>query len=93
MYNIPATATGLAQGAGTNPAGSGGTAGNTDFGQPGYGGPCPPQGDKPHRYVFTVFALKTEKLDLPPTTPAALLGFNVHFATLAKASLTALYGR
>jgi phosphatidylethanolamine-binding protein (PEBP) family uncharacterized protein len=27
----------------------------TDFGVPGYGGPCPPEGDHPHRYRFTVF--------------------------------------
>ena len=35
----------------------------TDFGKPGYGGPCPPKGDKPHRYIFTVYALKVDKLD------------------------------
>ena len=34
----------------------------TDFGAPGYGGPCPPQGHGPHRYVFTVFAVKEESL-------------------------------
>ena len=36
----------------------------TDFGQPGYGGPCPPSGDKPHRYIFTVYALKVDQLPL-----------------------------
>jgi len=29
----------------------------TDFGTGRYGGPCPPQGDKPHRYASTVYAL------------------------------------
>jgi Raf kinase inhibitor-like YbhB/YbcL family protein len=33
-----------------------GTEGRNDFGDTGYGGPCPPAG-APHRYVFTVEAL------------------------------------
>ena len=38
--------------------------GARSFGKPGYGGPCPPQGAKPHRYIFTVYALKVPKLDV-----------------------------
>jgi Raf kinase inhibitor-like YbhB/YbcL family protein len=95
VYNIPAGTTGLAKGAGskggTMPAGSGQAP--TSFGAPGYGGPCPPAGDKPHRYVFTVYALSTEKVDLPPTTTQALAGFTINGSKLASASLTALYGR
>ena len=34
----------------------------TDFGTDGYGGPCPPQGDKPHHYIFTVYAVDEDKL-------------------------------
>ena len=30
----------------------------------GYGGPCPPPGDKPHRYQFTVFAVDVDKLPM-----------------------------
>jgi Raf kinase inhibitor-like YbhB/YbcL family protein len=41
--------------AGRTPAG--GTAGKNAFGKVGYGGPCPPRGDDPHRYAFTVVAL------------------------------------
>lgn len=29
-----------------------------DFGQIGYGGPCPPKRDKPHRYVVRIYALR-----------------------------------
>lgn len=38
--------------------------GRNDFGRTGWGGPCPPKGDEPHRYRFRVFALR-EPLDLP----------------------------
>jgi Raf kinase inhibitor-like YbhB/YbcL family protein len=95
VYNIPATATGLPKGAGskggTLPAGAMQAA--TSFGAPGYGGPCPPAGDKPHRYVFTLYALKTDKVDLPPDSTQALAGFTINGSKLATATLTALYGR
>lgn len=64
-----------------------------DYGFAGWGGPCPPPGDKPHRYVFTVHALKTDKLDVPADATAALAGFMVNANTIAKASFTARYGR
>lgn len=96
IYNIPASVTKLEAGARdpkANKAPAGSVQGRTDFGTPGYGGPCPPQGDKPHRYVFTVFALKVEKLDLPEGATAAFIGFNLNANALAKATLTAMYGR
>jgi Raf kinase inhibitor-like YbhB/YbcL family protein len=95
-YNIPAGTTQLAAGAGDQKKGlmpPGSAQGNTDFGTPGYGGPCPPPGDKPHRYIFTVYALDVAKLDLPATATAAYVGFNLHAHTVGKATLTALYGR
>jgi Raf kinase inhibitor-like YbhB/YbcL family protein len=67
--------------------------GNTDFGAPGYGGPCPPPGDKPHRYYFRLHALKVEKLELPANATAAMVGFNVRANTLGVAELMATYGR
>lgn len=63
-----------------------------DYGVSGYGGPCPPPG-KPHRYVFTVYALKTDKLDLPPGATNAVARFMIHGASIAKASFTVKYGR
>jgi Raf kinase inhibitor-like YbhB/YbcL family protein len=96
VYNIPASANGLPEGAGTAdgkglPAGS--AQGRTDFGAPGFGGACPPQGDKPHRYIFTVYALKTDKLEVPPDGTAALVGFMINANKLGQASFTAKYGR
>jgi hypothetical protein len=96
VYNIPGNVSALAAGAG-DPAkkllAPGTAQGNTDFGAPGYGGPCPPAGDKPHHYVFTVFALKVDKIDMPANATAAYVGFNIHANVLAKATFTALYGR
>lgn len=94
MYNIPADATGLAAGAGNGrnaPRGS--QQGNTDFGTKGYGGPCPPVGDKPHRYYFTAYALKVDKLDVPGNATAAYIGFNINANKLARARVIGLYGR
>jgi len=96
VVNIPPDATSLPKGAG-DPKGSGLPKGalltRTDFGVPGYGGPCPPKGDKPHHYHFTIFAVDVEKLDVDENASAAVVGFNLHFHTLAKATLTGLYGR
>jgi Raf kinase inhibitor-like YbhB/YbcL family protein len=96
VYNIPASANELAEGAGTAdgkglPAGS--AQGNTDFGAPGFGGACPPKGDKPHRYIFTVYALKADKLDIPAGGTAALVGFMINANKLGSATFSAKYGR
>ena len=94
MYDIPASVTSLPEGAGApgkQPAGA--VLGRTDYGTEGYGGPCPPKGDKPHRYIFTIYAVKTDKLAVPPNPTAAVVGFVTHYATLAKARFTARYGR
>jgi hypothetical protein len=72
---------------------AGAIQGRTDFGAPGYGGPCPPKGDKPHRYQFTIFAVDVDKLDADANATAAVVGFNLHFHTLAKATLTGVYGQ
>jgi Raf kinase inhibitor-like YbhB/YbcL family protein len=95
VYNLPATTTGLAQGAGSGkaPLPDGAVQGRTDFGAAGFGGACPPVGDKPHRYVFTVHALKVEKLDAGPEASPALIGFMTNANSLGKASFTATYGR
>ena len=95
VYNIPASVTSLPAGAGDPkkslmPAGA--LQGRTDFGTPGYGGPCPPPG-KPHRYYLRLYALKVEKLEVPADATAALIGFNVNAAALGKAELMGLYGR
>lgn len=96
VINIPAEAAGLAEGAGdaATPRLPGhALALRSDFGTPGYGGACPPPGDKPHRYVFTAYALKTPHIDLPANATAALAGFMIHANAIGKATLTVRYGR
>jgi Raf kinase inhibitor-like YbhB/YbcL family protein len=98
VYNIPPGVTSLPKGAGDMkkklmPKGA--IQSRTDFGSAGYGGPCPPTGDKPHRYQITVFAVDVDKLPDAKNemASAALVGFDLHFHTLAKATVTGLYGR
>jgi len=95
VFNIPAAATELAQGAGSGKAAlpDGAVQGRTDYGAPGFGGACPPPGDKPHRYVFTVWALKVEKLDLTPDASAALVGYMTRANSLGSATFAATYAR
>jgi Raf kinase inhibitor-like YbhB/YbcL family protein len=96
VFNIPPTATGFPKNAGDMKANlmpQGVVQGRTDFGGPGYGGPCPPKGDKPHHYIFTLYALDVDHLDADANASAAFVGYNIHFHTLAKATITGMYGR
>jgi len=73
-------------------AGDGITQAATDYGAPGYNGPCPPPG-KPHHYIFTVYALKTDKIEVPAGAPNAIARFMIMGNVISKASFTALYGK
>jgi Raf kinase inhibitor-like YbhB/YbcL family protein len=96
VVNIPADVTELKPDAG-NASGANLPAGarqvRIDYGVAAWGGACPPPGDKPHRYIFTVYALKTDKLEIPADATAALAGFMINANSLGKASFTAKYGR
>lgn len=65
----------------------------TDFGKTGFGGACPPVGDKPHRYMFTVHALNVDHLDLDEKASPALVGYMLTMHTIAKSTLVSYYGR
>jgi hypothetical protein len=96
IFNIPESITELKTNAG-NPgkllAPGGSVQSITDFGKPGFGGACPPVGDKPHRYIFTVYALDVQKLDLGENTPPAMVGFLLNHHAIAKSSIMAYFGR
>lgn len=110
VYNIPPTVSELVQGTGNslNKLPKLAIGGNTDFvdtgvtnGNGNYAGPCPPVGDKPHRYVFTIYALAVENVEaaagIPVTGTPALHSFvfnkGLGDKLLGKASFTALYGQ
>jgi Raf kinase inhibitor-like YbhB/YbcL family protein len=96
VTNIPADAAELPKGAGKADGSAlpkGAAQITTDFGGPGWGGPCPPAGDKPHRYNFTLHSLKVDKLDLPAGATASLAGFMINANSIGKATLTGTYGR
>lgn len=96
IFDIPISVKELKSGAGNvslNLAPNGSTQSNTDFKTQGYGGPCPPEGSKPHKYLVTVFALKTEKLGLDATANPAMVGFMLEQNAIEKSSLIYYYKR
>jgi len=96
MFNIPASIHSLEKGAGdikTGKAPKGSIQSETDFGATGFGGACPPEGGKPHRYQFTVYALDVDKLPLKQDASGAMVGFYLNQHALAKAVLEATYSR
>ena len=87
LFNLPASTTSLSTGL----VPSGARQGTTDFGRPGYGGPCPPRGPA-HRYVFTLYALDLE-LDLPAGAAKAALLRAMDGHILAQTELIGRYQR
>lgn len=92
VVNIPTSVTQLASGASPSKMPAGSLETRTDFGKPGYGGPCPPPGET-HHYIFTIYALKVDKLDLDAQASGAMAGFMIRSNSLANATFTATFGR
>ncbi len=65
----------------------------TDFGAYEFGGACPPEGDKAHAYITTVYALDVEKLKLDKEASPALVGYMLNVHTIEKSSLITYYKR
>jgi hypothetical protein len=92
LYDLPAETRTLPDGLpAQGEVAGGGRQGRNDFGNLGYGGPCPP-GHSPHRYVFTLYALDA-KLNLPAGATRAQVEAAMKGHTLASGQLVALYNR
>jgi Raf kinase inhibitor-like YbhB/YbcL family protein len=88
--DIPANVHELKQGAGdvkSAIAPQGSLQSINDVGVSGYQGPCPGVGEGDHRYLITVYALKTAKLGTTQASTAALTGYMLGKQLLTKASL------
>ena len=95
VFNIPTSTKSLPANASANkkvlPKGS--IQGRTDYGTSAFGGACPPEGDKAHRYIITLYALDVEKLDLDQNASGALVGYFLNKHVIEKSSITATFGR
>ena len=98
VYDIPVTATGLPRKAG-EPGDSGMPAGakqappDGEAPEPRYYGPCPDEGDPPHHYTITVYALSVDHLDVPSTSTPANIDYVISTKTLAKSTIVRLFSR
>lgn len=90
LWDIPATTHSLA--GGFKP-GAAGVSGASDFGRPGYGGPCPPKGRGPHRYFFKLFALDVPTLNLKGGAIRAELDQALRHHVLGEAQFMGKYER
>lgn len=88
-WDIPSHTTSL--NAAALPAGA--VAGTNDAGLIGYLGPCPPPGDRVHRYQLTVYALNVSTLNLPPGTRAAVVGFSMRLSILGFGRMTGSFSQ
>jgi len=88
LWNIPPKTSELREGE----APRGAVEGKNDFGSEGYGGPCPPRGAKPHRYMFKFYALD-KTLDISKNSEKDKLERAMEGHILEQATLMGLYGR
>ncbi|CAA6808071.1 MAG: Phospholipid-binding protein [uncultured Sulfurovum sp.] len=64
-----------------------------DYGSLNFGGACPPKADKAHSYVFTVYALDVEKLEVTEKSDSALVGYMINQHLIQKATMVSYYQR
>lgn len=96
VFDLPGDLTSVAQNAGNLKEGlmpERAIQSITNYGVPGYGGPCPPEDHGIHQYVITVHALGVDSLGLDANTNPAIVGYYLWNNTIAKASIVTYYER
>jgi Raf kinase inhibitor-like YbhB/YbcL family protein len=88
LYEIDAGLSAISQGK----APPGAVQGENSFGKSGYGGPCPPKGDKPHRYMFGLYALSASPALSAGAKPDVVIAALKRTASV-RGVLSAKYGR
>ena len=63
-----------------------------DYGEIGYGGPCPPPGN-PHRYILSVYALNVPKIEVNRKINPQIVSGYIEKHALDVASVVGLYKR
>jgi len=92
IYNLPTRLAGLPEGLPLDEQVNGiGTQGKNGAGRTGYTGPCPPPG-KPHRYIFTMYALD-QMTDFKPGLGKAQLLSLIEGHILAQGQVMGTYER
>jgi len=91
IFDLPAQYDHLPQG--HNPDSTSPPQAINDFGRHGYGGPCPPRGRGVHRYVFTIYAVTVDRLNLAPSAHCADVERAARARLTASAQLTGVYSR
>lgn len=98
VYDIPATETGLPRKAGDPgspgmPQGARQVKPDGDAPEAHYYGPCPDEGDPPHHYTITVYALSVEHLKVSDTSTPANVDYEISSKTLARATMVRPFSR
>ena len=92
-FDIPPAINGLAAGYGRSRPASGFREGRNDFGNQGYGGPCPPHGGGTHHYAFRLLAISRPRLDLTPAATASDIVQAAQPYIIQQTELTGAYQR
>ena len=93
VINIPANVASLEEGASGKKMPHGSLELKNSFGEIGYGGPQPPKGTGDHPYVFTLYALGVEKLDLETHVSLSAFKKALDEKILGSATITGKFGR
>jgi Raf kinase inhibitor-like YbhB/YbcL family protein len=93
VVNIPASTNSLIEGASLTKMPSNSIELKNTFGSKMYGGPQPPSGSGDHVYVTTIYALNTDKINMPDKPTASEFGSVLQGRILGQASIKGIFKR